>query len=65
MDQEYLLAATRYVELNPVRAGLVKRPEAWAWSSARAHLAGGVDPVLTSAPPLARVADWQDLLADR
>ncbi len=34
----YLLEACRYVELNPVRAGLVARPEAWAWSSARAHL---------------------------
>ncbi len=27
----------RYVELNPVRAGLVKKPEAWRWSSAAAH----------------------------
>jgi putative transposase len=29
-----------YVELNPVRAGLVKRPEDWKWSSAQAHLTG-------------------------
>jgi putative transposase len=29
-----------YVELNPVRAGLVERPEDWKWSSARAHLTG-------------------------
>jgi putative transposase len=29
-----------YAELNPVRAGLVKRPEDWEWSSARAHLTG-------------------------
>ena len=29
-----------YVELNPVRAGLVERPEEWEWSSARAHLTG-------------------------
>lgn len=29
-----------YVELNPVRAGLVERPEDWTWSSARAHLTG-------------------------
>jgi hypothetical protein len=27
-----------YIELNPVRAGLVKRPEDWKWASARAHL---------------------------
>jgi putative transposase len=29
-----------YVELNPVRAGLVEKPEDWAWSSAHAHLTG-------------------------
>jgi len=29
-----------YVELNPVRAGIVERPEDWKWSSARAHLTG-------------------------
>ena len=30
----------RYIELNPVRAKLCKRPARWAWSSAAAHLAG-------------------------
>ena len=34
----YLLACTRYVELNPVRAGMVERPEAYPWSSYRAHV---------------------------
>jgi putative transposase len=29
-----------YIELNPVRAGIVKRPEDWKRSSARAHLMG-------------------------
>lgn len=38
MDEAHLHACLRYVELNPVRAGLVERPEAWPWSSARAHL---------------------------
>ena len=32
---EYLLEACRYVVLNPVRAGLVKLPEEWKWSSYR------------------------------
>lgn len=40
LDEAHLLAAVRYVALNPVRARLVERPEDWAWSSARAHLAG-------------------------
>ena len=42
MNADYLLAAARYVERNPVRATLVDKPEANGWSSARAHLAGGL-----------------------
>lgn len=38
MDEPYLLAAARYIELNPVRAGLVTAPSDDRWSSARAHL---------------------------
>lgn len=34
--ESYLLTLCRYVVLNPVRAGLVKRPEEWKWSSYRA-----------------------------
>ena len=30
----------RYVEQNPVRAGFVETAEAYAWSSARAHVTG-------------------------
>ena len=32
----YLLELSRYVVLNPVRIGIVKRPQDWAWSSYRA-----------------------------
>ena len=38
MDDTHLMNAVRYIELNPVRAGLVKRAEDWRWSSARAHV---------------------------
>lgn len=38
MDEAHLMTAIRYVELNPVAAGLVKRAENWPWSSARAHI---------------------------
>lgn len=34
----YLVALCRYVERNPVAAGLVAMPGDWAWSSCRAHL---------------------------
>ena len=32
-DETYLLVLTRYIHLNPVRAGLAATPEAWIWSS--------------------------------
>ena len=32
-DETYLWVLTRYVHLNPVRAGLAATPEAWIWSS--------------------------------
>jgi len=62
MDEDYLLACARYVELNPVRAGLVTRPQEWRWSSARAHLAGKGDGFLRLKPLLDSVSDWQAFL---
>ncbi len=39
VDREaYLLEVCRYVDLNPVRARMVPKPQDWAWSSYRAHL---------------------------
>ena len=63
MDEDYLLACVRYVELNPVRAGLVRRPAQWRWSSARGHLDGKADGVTALAPLLNRVPDWRAFLA--
>jgi len=34
----YLLEFCPYVALNPVGARMVPKPEAWAWSSCRAHV---------------------------
>ena len=50
MDEDHLFHALRYVSLNPVRAGLTKRPEDWPWSSTRALIAGQDDHVVTVAP---------------
>jgi len=63
MDEGHLIAGARYIELNPVRAGLVKSARAWAWSSAKAHLAGKDDAVVSVAPLLDLVPDWRALLA--
>lgn len=37
-EDSYLLTLSRYVVMNPVRAGLVARPEDWPWSSYRATI---------------------------
>jgi len=62
MDEPYLLAAARYVELNPVRAKLVPDATEWRWSSARAHLDGRDDRLVQVAPMLAMASDWRALL---
>jgi len=38
MSEKHLLGAARYVERNPVKAGLVERAEDWRWSSAAVHV---------------------------
>jgi putative transposase len=43
----YLLACYRYIEFNPVRAGMVPEPAAYPWSSYRWHALGAPDPVVT------------------
>ncbi len=59
MDESYLLAAARYVEMNPVRARLALDAASWPWSSARAHLAGLDDKLVKVAPLLEMVGDWK------
>ena len=63
VDDEYLRSAACYVALNPVRAGLVARPEDWPWSSARAHLTGSGDPLVKPSILLKHVANFKESLA--
>jgi len=59
LDEPYMWAAVRYVENNPVRAGMVEKAEEYAWSSARAHCKGIADPILsTEFPPAGAVKNW-------
>jgi putative transposase len=62
MDDAHMLAAARYIELNPVRARLARRPEDWSWSSAKAHLTGAGDGVTAVAALGERVEDWRGFL---
>ena len=52
LDEPHTWAAIRYVERNPVRAGMVERAEDYAWSSARAHCGLSVDALLSP--------DWRE-----
>jgi len=63
MDEHYLLAMVRYVELNPVKAKFCSQPQDWVWSSASAHLLGRDDHVVTVNPMLEQIADWRTYLS--
>ena len=65
MDEHYLLACTRYIENNPVRAKLVENPEQWRWSSAAAHISGQDDKLVKVEPLLSLImGDWRSFLTE-
>lgn len=65
MEENYLLAASAYVELNPVRAGMVKKPWDYRWSSVHAYLSGQSDGIVTLQPLRSMVSDWRQFLNER
>jgi putative transposase len=48
--ETYLLLCQRYIELNPIRAGMVADPADYRWSSYRANALGAADPLLSPHP---------------
>ncbi len=63
MEPGHAIAAARYIAMNPVRAGLAVRPDAWAHSSASTHL-GLVNDGITDSSAYAGLVDaWSELLA--
>jgi len=67
LDEKHLLAAARYVDLNPVAAGMVSASEAYPWSSARFHLDGRRHDALVADADrdlLGLVDDWRTFLQD-
>ncbi len=64
MDESHLIVAVRYVELNPVRAGLCSRAEDWRWSSVHAHLNDACDDLVNIAPMCERISNWVDYLRE-
>ena len=64
LSESHLWRAVRYVERNPVRAGMVDRAEDYRWSSARAHVDGRRDDLLDPGLPLVgAIGNWSDWLA--
>jgi putative transposase len=71
-SERYFSVCMRYVELNPVRAGIVARAEEHPWSSARHHLGHWVDPLVTDHrlfwqlgnTPFDRQLAWRQLLEE-
>ncbi len=63
MDEAWLLRAAAYVELNPVRAGMVQEPWEYRWSSVHAHLNGtDPNPIRVQGPLRELAGDWQEYL---
>jgi len=63
MDEPYLLSAARYVEQNPVKAGIVNEAWDYPWSSVHAHLSGKSDGVVTVEPMQKRVENWKEFIS--
>lgn len=64
LDDTHLWAAIRYVELNPVRAGIVDDATRYRWSSAWAHADGRHDSLLARGRPFpGPIGDWRAWLA--
>jgi putative transposase len=65
LDDSHLWTALRYVELNPVRAGMVSTAEEWQWSSAAAHCDAAADRLLEMETWQKRctVAEWREYVA--
>jgi putative transposase len=65
LDEPHLWAAIRYVELNPVRAGIVGDATTFGWSSARAHAGLAEDELLAADRPFpGPINDWRQWLAN-
>lgn len=62
LDEKHLYAAVRYVERNPVEAGLVERAEDYPYSSARSHIHRTEDPILSQCFLTQEIQDWRQYL---
>ena len=59
-DERYLLECGRYIERNPVRAGIVKHPADYAYSSSRYYLRGELSCILSPSPAYLAISEDPD-----
>ena len=65
LDENHLWTAVRYVESNPVRAGIVDSAEDYRWSSARTHCGGDEDVLLSDNRPFpGHIKNWGQWLPE-
>jgi putative transposase len=65
LDDGSVFEEVRFIENNPVRAGLVARPEDYPWSSARHHVLGENDPIINDGCRLrTEIPDWHSYLSN-
>ncbi len=62
LSEFHLFLAMRYIELNPVRAKIVQKPEDYPWSSTRAHLGLARDPLIPNGQRPLNIIDWRAYL---
>ncbi len=70
LDERHLIRCYRYIETNPVRAGMVAHPRDWPWSSYAANAEGRPSPIVVPRPefealdpdPVARRAAYRALV---
>lgn len=66
LDERHLYSGMRYVENNPVRAKITKKADEYRWSSARSHVDGTVNPVLSNdCTMIESVAEWSAYLEEK
>ena len=59
-DERHLLECGRYIERNPVRAGMVKHPVDYAYSSCKFYLQSAINDILTPSPAFVALSEDED-----
>jgi len=63
LDEAYLISATRYILLNPVRASMVRDVSAYEWSSIKVHLGKKKDDLIEDSLLQKHIKDWHSFLS--